>query len=183
MFPDSPAGDAVPVPAPLMSPVLFPSRKPPSAAPSLGCISPSLPRAPLPLLHSCSARHAPPGAKPGYHIAAGISGSLRGLTCIFLQGAAKISSSVQSKIAVPGTPHLTLAWRERRHTPVPADRAGDADSLRGPKAFSSGSLFFLYWDFSAPQVCFSLGKAKIVCMNSASPATPETGQFRPEFSC
>lgn len=182
MFPDSPSGDAVPVPASLRASMLFLSHKPPSTLPILGCIPPVLPRAPLPLPHCCSAHHAPYGAKPGHLAALGISGSLRGLTCVLLQGTAKISSAAKSKIAVPSIPHLTLAWWDCGQTRVPADKgAVMLTHPGGPKAFSSGSLFLFHWRFSALKAWFSLGEVKIACMNSASLATPKNGQFRAKF--
>lgn len=131
--------------------------------------------------HCCSAHHAPYGAKPGHHTAPGISGSLRGLTCT-LTGTAKISSTAKSKIAVLSIPYLTLAWCDCGQTRVPADKgAVMLTHPGGPKAFSSGSQFLLHWGFSALKAWFWLGEVKIACMNSASPATSESGQSKPEF--
>lgn len=140
MLPDSPSGDAVPVPAPLMAPVLFPPHKAPCAPSGPDCIPPSLPpqgTSPPPALLLCTSHSS--RSQASHLIAVGISGGLRGLTCVFLQGGHKISSAVKFKIAVPSIPYPIFAWHECRQTCMPIDKVGDTESLMRLKDFSSGS--------------------------------------------
>lgn len=137
MLPDSPSGDAVPVPAPLMAPVLFPPHKAPCAVHSPDCIPPSLPpQGTSPLLCSCSAHHTPHRAKPATSLLLAsqvVSEAWR----VFLQGGDKISSAVKFKIAVPSIPYPTFAWYECRQTCMPTDKVGDTECLRRLKDPSS----------------------------------------------